>query len=194
MIDTRRPLLALLAGAVLLAIFAIVSGCTTHQPSTRQVRPTTATKPDSAVASRPTGSTFLSTCGELYTLQVKGQTLRIGSCADTLSTRSAPRISLRDGQTFVLAPVGGRWATNVDIPTSDTPAVVSLKAPPSRSEAAIYTAHHVGSATLSTVTAFCTDGPVRRAAMGGSPATPRVPRGPGCGDAMTARRRIPGGR
>jgi hypothetical protein len=175
MIDARNPLLALLRGAVLLAILAIVSGCASPQASTGQVRPTAATKPDSAVTPRPTSSTFLSTCGELYTLQVAGQIVSIGQCAGTLSTHSAPRIAVRLGLTFTLAPVGGRWATDVGVPASDTPAVVSLKAVPTPTAPATYVAHRVGTATLSTVTAFCTDGPVRTAGVGGSPTQRECP-------------------
>jgi hypothetical protein len=175
MIDARKPLLALLRGAVLLAILAVVSGCASRQPSTGQVQPATVTRPDSAVTPRPTSSTFLSTCGSLYTLQVEGQIVPIGQCAGTLSTHSAPRIAVRLGLTLTLTPVGGRWATDVGVPASDAPAVVSLNTAPSPTEPATYVAHRVGMAMLSTVTAFCTDGPVRTAAVGGSPALRECP-------------------
>jgi len=132
--------------------------------------------PTSTTTPRGTASTFVSFCGEVYALQVQGQTFRrLGSCAGTLSVHSSPRIHLREGQTFALVPVGGRWGTYLGVPTSDAPNVVSLKAPPSAKEPATYVARRAGTATLSTITTFCTDGPVHPAPVGGSTAVRECP-------------------
>ena len=127
------------------------------------------------VAHRSASKNVISTCGSAYTLHSASGTVVIGSCAGTLSVATAAKLHLSVGEMFTLSPVREvSGASDFGVARSTDPDVVGLVRNDPKG-AATYQARSVGSATVTTASIFCTDGPPSEPAAADRPAVRECP-------------------